>query len=142
MKFTRFLLLVTLGIQCSPSTQHAVPLRFAISFSGVSDQPQSGRILLMLSRHEKPEPRFQINDGLAAQLVFGVDAVDLKPGEEIIVESANAFGFPIPSLRTSRRRVYPTSLDQPVRNVSPGHGSHGITSTRSGRRAAVEPQAR
>jgi hypothetical protein len=99
MRFTRLFVLFVLAIQCSPGTHSGAPLRFSLSFSkGLFDQPQSGRVLLMLSRVEKPEPRFQINDGLATQLVFGMDINDLKPGEEIVLDQNNTFGFPIESM--------------------------------------------
>ncbi|HEY9048502.1 MAG TPA: alpha/beta hydrolase-fold protein [Ohtaekwangia sp.] len=64
----------------------------------MSEQAQDGRLLLMLSNNNKAEPRFQINDGLTTQLIFGVDVEGLLPGGEVIVDSREAFGFPIQSL--------------------------------------------
>ena len=77
---------------CSPVRQ---PAHFVITFTQeLSDQAQDGRLLVMLASHDKEEPRFLINDGLNAQLVFGLDVEGMKPGQEIDV-SDNAFGFPI-----------------------------------------------
>lgn len=68
---------------------------FTISFSKeLSEQAQNGRLLLMLSNDADAEPRFQINDGLNTQLIFGIDVGDWNPGEKINIDAA-AFGFPI-----------------------------------------------
>ncbi|MEQ8424340.1 MAG: hypothetical protein RIA63_06495, partial [Cyclobacteriaceae bacterium] len=98
MKSTNSFLLfvIVLLTQCTPN-QRGGP-KFAISFtSEVAEQAQDGRLLLMLSNNQKDEPRFQINDGLNTQLVFGVDVEGMKPGEEIVIDES-AFGFPIRSL--------------------------------------------
>jgi len=42
------------------------------------------------------EPRFQINDGLNTQLIYGVDVNGWQSGKEIEID-ANVFGFPIMS---------------------------------------------
>ena len=100
MKFHLFLFLVFLmGMQCSPSGDAKSTLRFSITFTKeMSDQKQDGRILLLLSTNEKAEPRFQINDGLETQLVFGIDVDGMQPGQKIVVDES-AFGFPLQSLK-------------------------------------------
>ena len=100
MKFHLFLFLVFLmGMQCSPSGDAKSTLRFSITFTKeMSDQKQDGRILLLLSTNEKAEPRFQINDGLDTQLVFGIDVDGMQPGQKIVVDES-AFGFPLQSLK-------------------------------------------
>ncbi len=81
------------------SKQERTPV-FKISFTKeMSDQAQDGRLLLMLANNNNAEPRFQINDGLTTQLVFGIDVEGMKPGDEITVHSENAFGFPIQSMK-------------------------------------------
>ena len=91
-----FLLLLSAGC----STKNEKNIVFKISFTTeMSDQAQDGRLLLMLANNDKSEPRFQINDGLSTQLVFGIDVDGMKPGQEIIIDSQNAFGFPIQSIR-------------------------------------------
>jgi hypothetical protein len=64
----------------------------------MSDQAQDGRLLLMLAKDSITEPRFQINDGLKAQLIFGIDVEGLKPGESILLDES-AFGFPVRHLK-------------------------------------------
>ena len=68
---------------------------FEVTFpSGLSEEPITGRLLLMLSTKDGEEPRFQIKDGLDAQLIFGIDVEDWQPGETISI-GADAFGFPL-----------------------------------------------
>jgi hypothetical protein len=74
------------------------PLRFAMSFAAAqSREALDGRVLLMISSSDGEEPRFQINDGPNAQLVFGVDVDGLKPGQDATVDDG-VLGFPIDSL--------------------------------------------
>lgn len=71
------------------------PVTFKISFTKeLSAEAQDGRLLLMLARNENSEPRFQINDGLGTQQVFGIDVSGMKPGAVIEIND-NAFGFPV-----------------------------------------------
>lgn len=99
MKYHTLLILVFLiAIQCTPSGDAKKTAKFSITFTKeLSDQAQDGRLLLLLSQDDKKEPRFQINDGLETQLVFGVDVEGMMPGQEIVVDES-AFGFPIKSL--------------------------------------------
>lgn len=92
-----FAILALALVQCTPGNQKS-KLKFAISFTEeMSDQAQDGRLLIMLANNDSREPRFQINEGVKAQLVFGVDVEGMKPGDEIEID-ATAFGFPIKSL--------------------------------------------
>jgi hypothetical protein len=79
-------------------TKPASGLRFAISFPEASSrEPLDGRMLLLVSKDNAKEPRFQINEDLNTQQVFGVDVDGLKPGQETVVD-ASAFGYPLASL--------------------------------------------
>lgn len=72
--------------------------RFELSFPAAgSEQPLDGRMLLLLSTDGSAEPRFQINDSPASQIVFGVDVDGLKPGQAAVVDE-RAFGYPVRSL--------------------------------------------
>lgn len=89
-----FAILALALMQCAPGNQKS-NLKFAISFTEeMSDQAQDGRLLLMLANNDTREPRFQINEGLKAQLVFGIDVEGMKPGDEIVIDE-KAFGFPV-----------------------------------------------
>jgi hypothetical protein len=73
-------------------------VRFAISFPAErSTAPLDGRLLLLLSTNGEAEPRFQISDGPATQLVFGIDVNGLAPGKEAVID-ASALGYPLRSL--------------------------------------------
>ncbi len=73
-------------------------LRFSVSFPAEkSSAPLDGRLLLLVSSNNTREPRFQINEDLNTQQVFGMDVEGWKPDNEAIVD-ANAFGYPVRSL--------------------------------------------
>jgi hypothetical protein len=73
-------------------------VRFDVSFPPErSARPVDGRVLLLLSTDPAAEPRMQISDTPNTQMVFGLDAEDMKPGIPVGVDAA-AFGYPVRSL--------------------------------------------
>ncbi|WP_315819619.1 hypothetical protein [Paraflavitalea speifideaquila] len=58
-----------------------------------SNQPLDGRLLLLLSKNNHTEPRFQIVDGPQSQLAFGIDVENWKAGESKAIP-VTAFGYP------------------------------------------------
>jgi hypothetical protein len=71
---------------------------FTVEFSkSLSEQAQDGRLLLLLANNDKAEPRFQINDGLNTQIVFGIDVEGMQPGQAIEI-GPDAIGFPIKTM--------------------------------------------
>jgi hypothetical protein len=58
----------------------------------LSDKPLDGRLFIIFSKKETPEPRLQ------NQLFFGVDVDDWKPGATKTV-TTNSYGFPIENLK-------------------------------------------
>ena len=81
-----------------PLSGLAQELRFAVSFSArASATPLDGRLLLMLSNDPSREPRFQIADGPATQIAFGIDVDGLAPGEEAVFDGG-VRGWPIDSI--------------------------------------------
>lgn len=102
---TLFLVVLIHAIQCQPDKESS-PLKFSISFTQeMSDQAQDGRLLLMLANNDKSEPRFQVGDGVNAQLVFGVDVEGMKPGDEVVIDE-KAFGFPVPTITSVAKGDY------------------------------------
>ncbi|MCC7498630.1 MAG: hypothetical protein IT160_13700 [Bryobacterales bacterium] len=72
--------------------------RFQLSFPAArSAHALDGRMLLLVSTDPSAEPRFQINDSLSSQIVFGLDVNGLQPGAPAVVD-ATAFGYPVRSL--------------------------------------------
>ena len=93
--FIAFFLLLILFTECSSPTQAPHGPTFQISFPAeVGKEAQDGRLILLLSTHDRSEPRFQFNFGLDTQLGFGIDVEGMKPGEPILFGDS-AFGFPI-----------------------------------------------
>lgn len=89
------LALLALCVKCTPPVMTTEGPSFQVSFpSEVGEQPQDGRLILLLSRDNKQEPRFQFNFGLGTQLGFGWDVENMNPGQEILVGDS-AFGFPV-----------------------------------------------
>ena len=74
--------------------QEAAAYRFAVSFGKEqSAEALDGRILLILSTDGSDEPRKQISGTPKTQMMFGMDADGLKPGQSIIVDD-EAYGYP------------------------------------------------
>lgn len=75
-------------------TPNSVHISFSTDASGV---PKDGRLLLMLSNNDEKEPRFQINDGLNGQLVFGMNVDAMAPNTAVTFDDT-VFGYPFASL--------------------------------------------
>jgi hypothetical protein len=93
-------LILPLGGATGRSSRVSQPpgVRFAVTFPATrSDAPLQGRLLLMLSTDSTAEPRFQISDGAAAQLVFGIDVANWAPGSDAVFTDT-VFGFPLARL--------------------------------------------
>ncbi|MEL6810948.1 MAG: alpha/beta hydrolase-fold protein [Bacteroidota bacterium] len=56
-----------------------------------------GRLFFMLSNNKEDEPRFQINDRLNTQLIFGKNVEGLNPGD-VIEFTEEDLGFPLKKL--------------------------------------------
>ena len=99
-KILRFALaalaLVSMFIANKSTAQNTA--RFEISFPASLDKgPIDGRLLLLISTSTEGEPRFQINEDLNTQQVFGVDVDAWKAGETKTLDQG-AFGYPRRSL--------------------------------------------
>ena len=80
------------------ATAAAPALRFAVSYpAAAAEGPLTGRILLLLSKDDEDEPRFEVDAGVDAIQVFGLDVESLPPGREAVVD-ASAYGYPYESL--------------------------------------------
>ena len=73
-------------------------MKFAIYFdAALSGGPVDGRVLLMISKSDDPEPRVQVRSGLKSIAVFGVDVSQLGPGEPVFIDESVP-GYPHLSL--------------------------------------------
>jgi hypothetical protein len=92
------LIALTLPNEAKLAHSPAASPRFSISFpTERSKTPLDGRLLLLISKNNDREPRFQINEDLNTQQVFGIDVDGLKPDAEAIIDNT-AFGYPVRSL--------------------------------------------
>ena len=93
-------------LSCQKPSQNTSNNTIAVSFSkdlNVGDL--DGRLLLMFAKNDKTEPRFQINDGLKSQLIFGLNVEAMSAGEQINFDN-DVFGFPMPSLSDLKEGDY------------------------------------
>ena len=74
-------------------------LKVSVSYpASLGAGPFDGRVLLLISKDDTAEPRFQISDtGLDSQQVFGVDVNNWKPGERATFD-ASVLGYPVESM--------------------------------------------
>lgn len=94
-----FLAFALVFSQCAHPGPTKAKISFSVSFPAeLSNQPQDGRLILVLATGDKSEPREQFSAGLDTQLGFGLDVEGMGPGQEIILGDS-AFGFPVRSVR-------------------------------------------
>ena len=105
LRYPVLLLMVSLPLTgCSPGevrTAHGAPgtdLEFVVSFSPeLSAEAQDGRLVLVISKRETGEPRFQVSAGPGGQQAFGIDVEGWAPGANAMIGDT-VFGFPLPGL--------------------------------------------
>jgi hypothetical protein len=96
------LVLAVLGAVVTPSrawTKTPVSdLIFKVSFpASTHARPITGRVFVMISNREKPEPRLQVGFWGDAAPLFGADVVQLKPGDAALI-NGTTLGYPPTSL--------------------------------------------
>jgi len=92
-----FYILTLVAFITNSSFGQGKPPYFSVTYKG-NNAKLDGRLLIMLSKNDKTEPRFQIADGPESQLVFGLDVEEWEAGKPIIADGSNAFGYPVESL--------------------------------------------
>ncbi|GJM33078.1 MAG: hypothetical protein DHS20C18_20790 [Saprospiraceae bacterium] len=91
------ILLGLLGTACN-SEQSQDSLTFTMVLPDTVEQEKlDGRLLLLISKDDSQEPRFQIGDGLNSQQVFGVD-VEAWGNAEGRTFDVNSSGYPVEKL--------------------------------------------
>jgi hypothetical protein len=95
-------LLATLMLAaCQPTSTELASASpsFAISFSAdASSEALDGRLLVILSKDDEREPRFQVKPGIKAVQMFGINVDGVEPGQEVVIDES-VFGYPIDSLK-------------------------------------------
>ena len=79
----------------APQGHSSAQPRFAVSFgSNLSVAPLDGRVYVIISTNNEPEPRSQILEEEAfSQQIFGVDVDGLAPGQNAVMTD-EALGYP------------------------------------------------
>ena len=73
-------------------------LSFSVRYdASLTEQPQDGRLLLMLSTHPNDEPRFLVGVTPDTQLIFGRN-VENWAGDDAMTVDETAPGFPLADL--------------------------------------------
>ncbi len=93
------LMLLILLSTCQTNDQTKISnAHFSISYTQEkSTEPLDGRVILLLSKHNDIEPRFQLNDGPSTNIAFGIDVEHLHSEENAIIDN-QVFGYPMNSL--------------------------------------------
>lgn len=93
-------LVIAFSLFISVSCQKAKSpkLQFEIFFpESIHAEARTGRVFVMISRKNKPEPRLQTGSWDRSVPFFGKDVNDLKPGARVIIDE-NVLGYPPKSL--------------------------------------------
>jgi hypothetical protein len=92
--------ILMLGLGLCAAAPGETSLRFEVTMApGLLEGPQDGRVLVVLGRKAKPEPRFSIvsEAGLEATPLLGRDAAAFAPGRRVVLDRTAAL-FPITDL--------------------------------------------
>jgi len=74
-------------------------LKFEISFpESVHSQPVTGRVFVVVTRRNDPEPRLQSGAWGDSPPLYGVDVSQLRPGQSAVID-ARTLGYPLRSLK-------------------------------------------
>jgi hypothetical protein len=94
-----FLPLFVLAVFCSflPARAAAADTRFKITLPATARQALTGRLFVIVSRTDNPEPRLQVGSWRAHAELLGHDA-DLGPGQSATLDQLT-LGFPLKSVR-------------------------------------------
>src|SRR5262249_31133432 len=96
-RMRKFVLIAAVVLfQVSICRAAAAETRFEIKYhKAVAAGPITGRVVLVIARSDRPEPRFQIAPNTCP--LFGVDVDNLQPGQAAVINSTT-FGHPVDSI--------------------------------------------
>ena len=72
-------------------------LQFSVRLPATMTSAVDGRLLLIVSRIDDAEPRFQVSDGATGQPVFGIDVDQWTSGKPAVID-ASVLGFPLDAI--------------------------------------------
>ena len=77
------------ALGASPRPAASSPLVFEVSFpKELSATPVDGRVLVIISKDGKEEPRFGVGEGIESQQAVGVDVEAWQPGTAVLVDAS------------------------------------------------------
>lgn len=88
-------LLLCLAAQLTASASET---RFRISLPGTHPQPLTGRLFVIVSKVDNPEPRLQVGSPRSRTQIIGRDVQALQPGQFTVID-ALTLGYPFRSVR-------------------------------------------
>ncbi|MEJ2009442.1 MAG: alpha/beta hydrolase-fold protein, partial [Acidobacteriota bacterium] len=90
--------LISAVLIAAPGEASTARLKFEVSFpASVHSKPITGRVYVMVSNKQYPEPRLQVGSWGSHPPFFGVDVHQLKPGEPAVIDGTT-LGYPTRSL--------------------------------------------
>ncbi len=99
--FVFTILLIAFGFFTNEACKRekAPKLQFEISFpESTRKEALTGRVFVMVTKREEPEPRLQVGSWDNSVPFFGKDVNALKPGEAVVIDE-NVLGYPLKSLK-------------------------------------------
>ena len=97
MHFATLLLLSLVFLSGCRNKNDVADIRITLADT-IINESVDGRLLIMIADNNTREPRFQISDGAATQLIFGMDAEGWEPGGTLRFNS-DAIGYPLRSIK-------------------------------------------
>jgi len=94
----RFLVLLSLICLTGELTSSAADIRFKISLPPGARQPVTGRVFIIISKTDNPEPRLQVGSWRGRVEFLGRDVQGMEPGQAVTMD-ALTLGFPMKSVR-------------------------------------------
>ena len=135
------LVLSVLAMAAASARAAEAPRVSVVVPAGHGDQPIDGRLLLLLSTDPAAEPRMQIGESVATQMVFGMDVDGVRAGQPIVVRHRLTGLSDLEAERRSGRRLLRAGRAASLRDVPPRRRPHGEAADGSRRRPALESRA-
>lgn len=82
---------------CALAVTGAKMLAQRIEVSVPGTAPLHGRLILVISKNDRTEPRMELSENYQSAQGFGVDVEGVTPGKPIVID-AKTFGYPLHSL--------------------------------------------
>lgn len=93
-----FLSAIVFSILAGRVQAGAADVRFKVTLPSGHQQPVTGRVFIIVSKTDTPEPRLQVGSWRSHVEFLGRDVPGLQPGESVVVD-ALTLGYPMKSVR-------------------------------------------